>query len=339
MKSNYLILISFAVFILLIVSSSSKVYTEEEYKVLQEKATFNLLPYETYYEMFKDKKIGLGKTVEELYHENKLAHEEYLQNKSKDFLPNIDFETESLASYSLPLQYDPKAYYPQCFNQPIKDQGTCGSCYSFSATFALAKRYCIKNSSFYRNLDLSPQDMISCETSNNKCKGGVLIYNYSFLEHSGVSEEVCTPYRSYIDEFNVEHYPGCRSICTSYKYSYIKYKIKSGTVTTIDNYYRTNEEAIKFDIYFNGPVSTSMMAFDDLATYEGGIYITTETDETKAEGHAVTIVGWGRDYRYGEYWIVANSWGPTWGDKGYFYIPFGHSKIARYTVSGKPNLL
>jgi cathepsin B len=52
-------------------------------------------------------------------------------------------------------------------------------------------------------------------------------------------------------------------------------------------------------------------------TYKSGIYVRTSTE---AEGgHAVKIVGWGVENGV-NYWKVANSWGPAWGENGYFRI-------------------
>ena len=40
-------------------------------------------------------------------------------------------------------------------------------------------------------------------------------------------------------------------------------------------------------------------------------------------GHAIKIVGWGTDPTGGDYWKVANSWNPYWGENGYFRIRRG----------------
>lgn len=338
MKSNCTKVISYTILLLLVVNSSSKLYTEEEYKVLQEKATFDILPYETYLKIFKDKDIKLGISNEEVYDQNQLAYEEYLKNINKGFLSNADFEYESFNTDSLPSEFNLLTAYPQCFSLPIKDQGNCGSCYSFTSTFALAKRYCIKNSDIYANLDLSPQDMISCDDSNYKCNGGILLNNYKFLEKTGVTEEVCTPYESNIDYYNIEHYPDCRNTCKYYENSYTKYKAKAGSVKYLRNLIGIYNNSIKNDIYLNGPVSAYIKVYKDLFTYQGGIYQSTESFFSQFERHLVSIVGWGKDIKFGEYWIIANSWGSSWGQNGYFNIPFGHCKIAAYTVSALPDL-
>lgn len=330
-------LISFAVFTLLIVYSSSKLYSEEEYKVLQENVEFDTLPYEEYVNMFKDREIGLGMNTEEIHAKVKERHGEYSKNMSKDFLPNIDIEAQSLFTTTLPYEFNLVASYPRCFYSSIKDQRSCGSCYAFSSTFALAKRYCLQQQQKYSNLDLSPQDMVSCDNTNQKCFGGIPYDTYVFLENYGVSEEICTPYDSFIDQYKRQFYPPCSSICRDYRYSYIKYKTRPNTIRYIDNTYNNNEEAIKQEIYYHGPVSSVLEAFEDLSTYRGGIYTTRETDYSKAGGHAITIVGWGFDNRYGQYWIIANSWGPNWGENGYFKIPFKHCRVANFSVSAFPN--
>jgi cathepsin B len=90
-------------------------------------------------------------------------------------------------------------------------------------------------------------------------------------------------------------------------------------------------DAIKAEVYANGPVVTNMLVFKDLIDYEAGIYhhIASWTDAEELIGaHAVLIVGWGRRNLLGiesdetsghiDYWIVKNSWGADWGLDGYF---------------------
>lgn len=62
--------------------------------------------------------------------------------------------------------------------------------------------------------------------------------------------------------------------------------------------------------------------FQDFVNYGRGIYV--QTSNVFLGVHAVKIVGWGWDrIKKVNYWIVANSWGPNWGNKGYFNIQMG----------------
>jgi hypothetical protein len=85
-----------------------------------------------------------------------------------------------------------------------------------------------------------------------------------------------------------------------------------------------NVKAIQEDILTNGPVTVAFRVYDDFkpffATNKTGIYHYTKG--SLLGGHGVVIVGWGE--QNGEkYWLVHNSWGPDWGDKGYFRIRRG----------------
>jgi cathepsin B len=72
-----------------------------------------------------------------------------------------------------------------------------------------------------------------------------------------------------------------------------------------------------------------MNVYSGFKEYEGGIY-TKESGEKKLGGHAVKAIGWGIDEDAAEdatdaekyYWICANSWGPRYGEEGYFRIRF-----------------
>lgn len=67
----------------------------------------------------------------------------------------------------------------------------------------------------------------------------------------------------------------------------------------------------------NGPVETGFTVYSDFMSYRGGIY--EQNSYSALGGHAVKIVGWGVEDGT-DYWIVANSWGPSWGEEGFFRI-------------------
>ena len=82
----------------------------------------------------------------------------------------------------------------------------------------------------------------------------------------------------------------------------------------------SDEAAIRREIYEHGPVTAGMEVYSDWVHYSSGVYKVAGGEELG--GHAVRIIGWGIED--GEkYWQVANSFGTTWGDKGYFKIVRG----------------
>merc|ERR1712032_1199472 len=77
----------------------------------------------------------------------------------------------------------------------------------------------------------------------------------------------------------------------------------------------------------NGPIVVSFEPTEDFMFYNGGIYYSgplpasREREWTKVD-HAVLLVGWGEELGQ-KYWVVQNSWGKEWGEKGYFRIARG----------------
>ena len=97
----------------------------------------------------------------------------------------------------------------------------------------------------------------------------------------------------------------------------------------------TNPQAIKEDLYKNGPVNTGFKVYDDFLTYKSGIY--RQQSNKLLGGHAVKIVGWGKENDV-EYWIVQNSWTAGWGENGFFSIKMGECGIDSGAVSVNPKL-
>ncbi|CAG9131612.1 unnamed protein product [Plutella xylostella] len=95
------------------------------------------------------------------------------------------------------------------------------------------------------------------------------------------------------------------------------------------------EEDIMYDIMESGPVQAILTVHQDFFHYRDGIYRRSHYGDNKLQGlHAVRIVGWGED-QGDKYWIVANSWGPEWGENGFFRIARGvnESGIESFVVT------
>lgn len=93
---------------------------------------------------------------------------------------------------------------------------------------------------------------------------------------------------------------------------------------------------IKQDIYDNGPVTAAMMVYEDFLSYSSGIYVRHSNDFLG--GHAIKGVGWGKDASSGiNFWIMANSWSPSWGENGYFRIKMGECQIDEMVTSALPS--
>mmetsp|Transcript_1745 Transcript_1745/g.1707 ORF Transcript_1745/g.1707 Transcript_1745/m.1707 type:complete len:105 (-) Transcript_1745:48-362(-) len=82
-----------------------------------------------------------------------------------------------------------------------------------------------------------------------------------------------------------------------------------------------------------GPVEGAFTVYDDFMSYGGGIY--QHKSGKMLGGHAIKIIGWGKE---GDlyYWLCANSWGPAWGENGYFRIQMGQVGINNKIYAANP---
>jgi len=237
--------------------------------------------------------------------------------------PRMDF-TELAADLNLPENFSSAEKWPRCIHD-IKNQLSCGSCWAFSGSEVLSDRYCIASGEKV-NMVLSPQYMVSCDSGDGGCKGGQMNTLWDFLENTGTVEESCLTYHS----GDGSDFP-CSKFTKCEDGKQIKnYYAKKGATRAFQNV-----ESIKAEIYTNGPVQTGFMVYEDFKAYTGGVY---EFKSGKfLGGHAVKIIGWGTDNGQG-HWIVANSWGPTWGEKGFFRIKHGQCKIEQFAMTGIADL-
>ena len=83
-------------------------------------------------------------------------------------------------------------------------------------------------------------------------------------------------------------------------------------------------------------METGFMVYSDFMSYSGGIY--QYTDGVLQGGHAVKIIGFGHDDASGlDYWVCANSWGPVWGEQGFFRITWGECNIDYSVLACQPD--
>ena len=109
---------------------------------------------------------------------------------------NLDSKTfekmDSTTNEDLPENFDPRTEkFSKCIH-PIRDQAQCGSCWAFGAVETLADRFCIAG----KDVILSPQDLVSCDTNNYGCSGGYIELSWEYLSYTGAVSEACYPYTS-----------------------------------------------------------------------------------------------------------------------------------------------
>lgn len=152
--------------------------------------------------------------------------------------------------------------------------------------------------------------MVSCDTSNSGCNGGYLDKEWIFLESTGTVTDKCNPYVS-----GNGAVPSCISTCVDGSAPEF-YKSQANSLVQL-----ADIESIKMEILANGPVETGFTVYNDFMKYKSGIY-QRGWFTWAVGGHAVKIIGWGVEGGI-HFWTIANSWGPNWGEQGYFRIKQG----------------
>ncbi len=187
------------------------------------------------------------------------------------------------------------------FVSPVLNQGRCGSCVAFAVIGALETQMNIARHTPGSPWAYSSQHLFTC--GGGTCEQGWRPGDaLTFLQSKGVPDEACFPYLSGAKGENM----ACAHSCADSE----KRTLKIADYTT-PTWLFGSKDAVKNALQ-RGPVVTTMMVYDDFFFYKSGIY--THTTGDMAGGHAVMIVGFSDAERV---WIIRNSWGEDWGDKGY----------------------
>ena len=184
---------------------------------------------------------------------------------------------------------------------PVKDQGQCGSCWSFSATGAMEGAWAIGKGSL---VSLSEQELVDCagiRYGSQGCNGGQMNGAFNFAMDKGICTESAYPYFS-----GDTQTAGTCATCDSAVTVKACYSVKA------------NDQMALKEAVSKGPVAIAIEADTRyFQSYASGI-LTSATCGTTLD-HGVLIVGYGTDSGQ-DYWLVKNSWSTTWGDAGYLKI-------------------
>lgn len=191
---------------------------------------------------------------------------------------------------------------------PVKNQANCGSCVAFASIATIEDQYTIFTGTIWNRQSFSQEALFTC--GKGRCSSGWTTESAArTIETQGVVDLACAPYTAgALGKLNV-----CKSFCESQEKRTLHIKsiyrpTIGGAGTAADV-----KAALK-----KGPLVTTMSVRSGFDSYTGGIF-KASIDDKFLGGHAVEIIGFND---VGRYWIIKNSWGPDWGEKGFARISY-----------------
>jgi C1A family cysteine protease len=215
-----------------------------------------------------------------------------------------------------PTAFDWRNYDDEDWTTPIRDQGSCGSCWAFGALAAMEAHINIQKGDPTFDQDLSEQDLLSC--SPGSCGGWYEDAVLDWLMDEGTIDESCFPYQA-------DETISCDTACPD----------NASKIWRITNWgwISASRSDIKGHV-LDSPIVTGMAVYEDFYYYGGGIY---EHVWGGLQGyHLVSIVGYNETAGY---WICKNSWGTSWGESGWFKIKYGQCGIEDWNAYIEPPII
>merc|ERR1719272_444302 len=255
-------------------------------------------------------------------------------------------EEENVDISDLPKEHDWRNVDGQNYVGPVMNQGSCGSCYTVAVTDMIHSRVRVQTKNRVKP-KLSAQETLSCSEYGQGCKGGFPFLVGKYSQDFGIVKQSDKPY---VGQTGVSCNKKAKPVVRSTGYGYI------------GGYYGScNAKKMMKELHKNGPIVVGFNAEAGLWHYESGLYESSESlleieeqdhpaqswgkwsgprmhNHWEKTTHAVLVVGWGESPGEGKFWNVKNSWGPMWGEKGYFKIPRGvdHCAIESMAVHAEP---
>ena len=230
-------------------------------------------------------------------------------------------------SRSLPASFDWRNKDGHAYIGTPRNQGTCGACYSFGAAAAAEGAYNLTTGSVDGNTaDFSEAYIAWClskmpaySSHFSGCNGA----DYDYMELQalvdvGIVDDQYFPYTTTATQ-------NCPAAATNAP------KTKFASWNRVPC---SDVAAIKTAIMTYGVVDAAVYVSTAFQNYSGGVYSDASTScsanpcYNTTTNHAISLVGWGNDPVKGDYWILRNSWGSTWGEGGYMRLAVTSARIA-----------
>lgn len=237
----------------------------------------------------------------------------------------------------MPFKNDPVSMLPEHVDwsdksTPVKNQGHCGSCWAFSTVEIVETHTAIHTG---ESVALAPQELLSCMKNPEECggeggcDGSDPMNALAYIAANGIRTEQQMPYTA------------MDGVCPREKeetlwgrrfHSRRSKKINKTSTASVQGYagWHNDYETLMNAVAKAGPVAVGIAA-GGILLYEGGVFSNKDYHHEQQDpnkyviNHSVVVEGYGTDEKSGEdYWLVRNSWGPMFGEKGYIRIKRGN---------------
>ena len=205
----------------------------------------------------------------------------------------------------------------------------CGSCWAHGALSSVSDRIKIARRGAWPDVVLSVQAVLNCGQSAGTCDGGDDAAVYDYLASAGVPDMTCQAYAAKDFACAADGSAVCKtcppggSPCEVIHAAPARTDRGGGAYTSWKvgaHNGVSGEAAMMAEIYARGPISCGIDA-GPIENYTSGIFM--DTGDTAID-HIISVAGWGVDASSGvKYWIVRNSWGTPWGERGWMRLQRG----------------
>ena len=214
----------------------------------------------------------------------------------------------------------------------IKNQQTCGSCWTFTSASVIESAFLMKRMKKNKNagkaenqLDISEQNLLDCSVyphgrkSVGSCQGGWYGGVFEYLTNHNAALEYQAPYKNRKGKCFLKFKKKSQENIRTLTYGYVGDFPEAPSV-----------KQIKKALCDFGPLASSVKVTKLFQAYSGGVFdehakVTAPNDVN----HAITLVGWNEQKKS---FLIKNSWGEKWGEKGYMWIEYGSNNIGYGTA-------
>ncbi|EAS02078.2 papain family cysteine protease (macronuclear) [Tetrahymena thermophila SB210] len=210
--------------------------------------------------------------------------------------------------------------WEEYIDNPI-EQNDCGSCYIISTVQMLNARLKIKYGKDFTK-KISMQHLLDCSFYSQGCDGGYPFELGRFGKDYFMLPDNNTKFQNEVKECQIKNLEKLDEYFKVTDYGFVGQQYGKG-----------NEREMMLEIMKNGPIVANFKTSADFVYYKSGVYHSVEAadwilkcevePEWRPVEHAVMCYGWGESEEDGKFWLMQNSWGDDWGEKGRFKIRRG----------------